>query len=131
MNQTKRFLNPQAIISLYGKVPQLVGSEVLNLEVKRDEPRLAMKLMTDRKPLSSPARWPKNYDVVYVGLSFIGVRNLSLTNWGHENVIEALIFSDNDESTSVHVSCKNKAEISFVCDWVRIEGVTYGQIGSP
>lgn len=131
MTLTKKFLNPQALTSLYGGEVPLGGAEIIDVQLKRDEPRLVVKFMTGTKPLSCPDRWPKDYDVVYLSLSFIGVRGLSLTGWGHENIVDNFKLIDVDDSASVHVACQNEAAITFICDWVRIEGIVYGHIGRP
>ncbi|MBN3815645.1 hypothetical protein G3N57_03080 [Paraburkholderia sp. Se-20369] len=124
-------MNPQAITSMYGEFPSLSGSELTDIHVKRDEPRVSLKLVTNKKPTNCPKRWPKNYDEVYIELSFIGVINLSFCQWGHENIIDEFYFEDVGELVSVQFSCKNRAALKFSCDWIRIESVTYGHVGSP
>lgn len=131
MNMTTRLMNPQAITSMYGEFPSFSGSELADVHVKRDEPRLSVKLITKEKPKACPDRWPKDYDVVHIELSFIGVSRLSFSQWGHENIVDMFELDDIDESVSVQFLCKNQVTLTFSCDWIRVESVTYGRVGSP
>ncbi|CAJ96888.1 Hypothetical protein H16_B2106 [Cupriavidus necator H16] len=124
-------MNPKAMISIYGEFPSLSGSELSDVHVKRDEPRLSVKLITEEKPKSCPDRWPKNYDVVHIKLSFVGLSCLSFSHWGHENIIDKFEWEDMEESVSVRFVCKNQTTLAFSCDWIRIESITYGHVGSP
>ncbi|HVW50484.1 MAG TPA: immunity 50 family protein [Trinickia sp.] len=131
MTLIERIFNPQALTALYKNELPLDGAELVEIQMKRDEPRLMVRLMTTDKPTSSPNRWPKDYDVVSISLSFIGVRKLSINQWGHDNTEATFQFTSEDGAASVTIDCKNGASLTFVCDWVRVEGVTYGHLGSP
>jgi hypothetical protein len=128
--KTHRVLNPQALLSLYGGFPSLVDSELIEISVKRDEPRLQVKLMTREKPNNPSPRWPAEYDVVYLGISFIGTRNISILNWGHGNTVEKFDVTGESELT-VSVSCKEGSTASFNCDWISIQTVTPGTVENP
>jgi len=130
MSPIQRIMNPQALIALYGSDAPLDGAEIVEILLKRDEPRLSVKIMTTQKPLSPPSRWPKDYDVVYLSLSFIGICHLSIGGWGHDNIIATFISTVADNVTSITINCKEGASIAFECDWVRVEGITYGDLGS-
>ncbi|RQS04887.1 hypothetical protein DIE07_27915 [Burkholderia sp. Bp9002] len=123
-------MNPQAITSMYGEFPSLGGSELTDIHIKRDEPRVLVKLVTKEKPTNCPKRWPKDYDEVFIEFSFIGVGHLSFDQWGHENIIDELELKDVDERVAVRFSCKNQAVLKFSCDWIRIESIAYGFVGS-
>jgi hypothetical protein len=130
MNSTKKILNLQAITSLYGEIPPFGGFEIINIHLGRDEPMLLFNLMTTNKPKSCPKRWPETYDVVYIDLSFIGVSKLSLERWNHNNIIKRFTLEDNDNFVSIRVLCSNAALIAFCCEWIHIENITYGHIGT-
>jgi len=131
MNVTTRLMNPQALTTMYGKFPLLSGTELTEVHIKQDEPRVSIKLITQEKPTTCPKRWPKEYDEVFIGLSFIGVRHLSFSDWGHENIVDEFLWQDVDEAVAVRISCRNHTKLTFTCDWTRIESVTYGLVGSP
>ncbi|MGN3960353.1 immunity 50 family protein [Burkholderia gladioli] len=130
MSLIQRIMNPQALTALYGRNAPLDGAEIVEVLLKRDEPRLSVRIMTTQKPLSQPNRWPKDYDVVYLSLSFIGVCDLSIGNWGHDNIVATFISTVADNIASITINCKEGASIAFKCDWVRMEGVTPGHLGS-
>ncbi|GMG92742.1 immunity 50 family protein [Cupriavidus metallidurans] len=130
MSLIQRIVNPQALTALYGSEVPLVGAEIVEVHLKRDEPRLSVRIMTTRKPLSQPNRWPKDYDVVYLGLSFIGVSGISIDGWGHDNMVATFESTITDNVASIEINCKEGLSIELKCDWVRVEGVTYGNLGS-
>ena len=92
MNSPKKMLNPQALLSLYGEFPSLSGAEIIEFFLKRDEPRVLMKIMTESKPKDVPARWPEKYDVIYLSLSFIGTREITASGWGQSNIMDRFDF---------------------------------------
>jgi hypothetical protein len=61
----------------------------------------------------------------------LGVRELSISQWGHDNTEATFRFTSEGGAAFVAIDCKNGASLAFVCDWVRVEGVTYGHLGSP
>ncbi|MCA8277105.1 immunity 50 family protein [Burkholderia sp. AU30280] len=130
MSLIQRIMNPQALTAFYGSNAPLDGAEIVEIQLKRDEPRLSLKFTTTQKPLSHPNRWPKDYDVVYLNLSFIGVCDLSISGWGHDNIVATFIPNVADDIASVTINCKEGASIAFKCDWVRMEGIAYGYLGS-
>ncbi|WP_407045209.1 Imm50 family immunity protein [Burkholderia ambifaria] len=77
-------MNPQAVTSIYGEFPSLVGAELTEVRVARDEPRISITLATRQKPTKHPTRWPQNYDEVYIGISFVGVCDFSFFQWGQK-----------------------------------------------
>ncbi|KWF78108.1 hypothetical protein WL93_25640 [Burkholderia diffusa] len=130
MSLTQRTMNPQALAEFYGSDVPLEGAEIVEVQLKRDEPRLSVRIMTTRRPLSQPNRWPKDYDVVYLSLSFIGVSGLSIEGWGHDNIVESFVSTVADNVASIAINCKEGASIAWKCDWIRVEGITYGLLGS-
>ncbi|WP_422110892.1 Imm50 family immunity protein [Burkholderia ambifaria] len=84
MNTITKVMNPQAITSIYGEFPSLVGTELTEVRVARDEPRISIRLATGQKPTKHPTRWPQNYDEVYIGISFVGVCDFSFFQWGQK-----------------------------------------------
>lgn len=131
MNVHQRFLNPQALLSLYGEFPSLIDSEIIEFLLKRDEPRVSMKIMIKSKPKKAPARWSKNYDIVYLGISFIGAKRIITSGWGHTNIVNQFDAKNSDDLVSVHISCEKDISISFDCDWISIDSLTPGKTGSP
>ncbi|AJK50763.1 immunity 50 family protein [Burkholderia plantarii] len=130
MSLIQRIMNPQALTALYGNDAPLAGASIVEVQLKRDEPRLSMRIMITQKPLSQPNRWPKDYDVVYINLSFIGVSGLSIGEWGHDNIVATFVSTVTDNDVSIKINCKEGASIALKCDWVRVEGITYGYLGS-
>ncbi|MDS0794830.1 immunity 50 family protein [Burkholderia pseudomultivorans] len=129
MSLIQRIMNPQALTALYGSDVPLDGAEIVEVRLGRDEPRLSVRIMTARKPLSPPSRWPTDYDVVYLNLSFIGASDLSLEGWGRDNVIATFSSTVTDNGMSITIHCREGVSIALKCDWVRVEGVAYGYLG--
>ncbi len=131
MNTHERVMNPQALISLYGDFPSFDGAELIGANFRCDDPLLIAKFVTRTKPKVTPKRWPSHYDEVIIELSFIGVSHLLLRNWGYNNSINKFELKLVGDHASVRISCENEAALEFLCDWIRIESVAYGFVGSP
>lgn len=82
-----KFLNPQALISIFGKIPKFEESELLDVRLKRDGPTLVIQLMTKENVENKPKRWNK-WDVIYVEISFFTIHNLTIKGLGTENIID-------------------------------------------
>lgn len=130
MNYSK-VMNPQALTSMYGEVPDFAGSEISEINFKRDEPRVSVKFLTQNKLRKSPAKWPEKYDQVCIELSFIGSSCVSFSEWGHANVVCEISFDVVDDVAAVTIHCENNSRLKLICDWVRVESVRYGLIGTP
>jgi hypothetical protein len=131
MNTHDRVMNPQALTSLYGDFPSFDGAELIGANFRCDDPLLTVKLVTRDKPKVSPKRWPDHYDEIIIEISFIGVSRLLLRSWGYKNSIDRFELTLVDDHASVRISCENEAALEFLCDWIRIESVAYGLVGTP
>lgn len=58
-----KFLNPQALIGIFGKIPKFEESELVDVRLKRDGPTLVIQLMTKENVENKPKRWNK-WDVI-------------------------------------------------------------------
>ncbi|PFZ92697.1 immunity 50 family protein [Bacillus wiedmannii] len=125
-----KILNPQALISIFGKVPKFEDAELLEVCLKRDGPTLVTQLMTKENVEHKPKRWNK-WDVIYVEISFFTIRNLTIKSLGTENIIEHFEISTTSEGSLLKIKCKNQMIVETLFDWARIEGVTPGLIGLP
>jgi len=125
-----KILNPQALISIFGKVPKFEDAELLEVCLKRDGPTLVIQLMTKENVEYKPKRWNK-WDVIYVEISFFTIRNLTIESLGTENIIEHFEISTTSEGSLLKIKCKNQMIVETLFDWARIEGVTPGLIGLP
>jgi hypothetical protein len=53
MNTTTKVMNPKAITSIYGEFPSLVGTELTEVRVARDEPRISIRLAMGKNQQST------------------------------------------------------------------------------
>ncbi|PEW40477.1 hypothetical protein CN431_16490 [Bacillus cereus] len=125
-----KILNPQTLISIFGKVPKFEEAELLEVCLKRDGPTLVIQLMTNENVEHKPKRWNK-WDVIYVEISFFTIQNLIIENLGTKNIIEHFEISTMSEGSLLKIKCKNQMIVESLFDWARIEGVTPGLIGLP
>lgn len=124
-------MNPQALTTIHGGMPNFLGSDITEVNFRRDEPRLSIKLVTREKPENSPVKWPRNYDAVYIELSFIGSKCIDFSEWGYENVICDISFDVVDEAVAIKIRCVDNSRLKFTCDLVRVESVRHGLTGTP
>ena len=128
INQFK-IMNPQAFISIFGNIPNLDHSDLLEVQLRRDGPTLFILLLTNEAIKTKPKRWEK-WDVVYVEMSFIGVRNLTINGIGTNNHIDQLEIKDVGEDGVLEIRCNNQMHIRCSFDWARVESITPGLIDS-
>lgn len=121
-----KLMNPQAFTSIFGDIPSLDDSELLDIQLKRDGPTLFIRLLTREIIKIKPKRWDK-WDVVYVEMSFLGIRDLVINGLGTNNQI--ILFEINDGA--LEIRCTNQMHIKCAFDWARVEQITPGLIGSP
>lgn len=126
-----KVMNPQALTSLYGEFPSLDGAELIGVNFRCDDPLLTAKFVTREKPRVNPKRWPQQFDEVIIELSFMGVGGLSFREWGYRNAINKFELGSRGDRASVRISCENGTVLEFLCDWIRIESVNYGLVGTP
>lgn len=126
-----RLLNSQALTALYDGVPSFVGAEVLEVVFNPGGPSLSVRFMMAGKPENPPAKWPKTYDVVYVGVSFGAVAVLGFSGWGTSNVVSMLSTCSLQDREEVCVAFENGCQLRFSYDWGRVENISYGLMGSP
>ena len=113
-----KFLNPQALISIFGKIPKFEESELLDVRLKRDGPTLVIQLMTKE-------------NVIYVEISFFTIHNLTIKGLGTENIIDYFEINTIEEEGLLKIKCKNQMLVECSFEWAKVEGVTPGLIGLP
>lgn len=130
MINSSRIMNPQAITGIFGSMPMFNDSELLNVQIKRDGPTLFIQLSTKEIVKNKPKRWSE-WDIVYVDMSFFGVRELEINSFGTINEIEQFEIEDIGEEGSIKIQCRNRMSINCLFDWARIEQINPGLIGTP
>ncbi|MCY7800886.1 immunity 50 family protein [Bacillus haynesii] len=123
-----KFMNPQAIANIFGDMPNFIDSELMDVELRRDGPCLFVRLMTKKDVVNKPKRWNK-WDVVYIEISFIAVRNLTIKGLGTSNIINQFEINEDEEEGSLKIKCSNQMEIECLFEWARIESISPGLIG--
>jgi hypothetical protein len=122
----KNILNPQALTSLYGEFPSFIGGFIHFVKLARDDPRISINIQLDKLPERRPAKWGSACNSVYIELSFIGVSSLKINDWHGSNVIKNFSIKESGSHASVYIDAEDKTEISFLCEWIRVERVTAG-----
>lgn len=121
-------MNPQAIVNIFGGMPEFIDSELMNVELRREGPCLFVRLMTKESVENKPERWDK-WDVIYIEMSFIGVRNLSIKDFGTDHIINQFEINEVGEDGSLKITCNNHMQIECIFEWARIEKVSPGLLG--
>jgi len=125
-----KFLNPQSLIGIFGKIPKFEESELVDVRLKRDGPTLVIQLMTKENVENKPKRWNK-WDVIYVEISFFTFYNLTIKGLGIENIIDYFEINKIEEEGLLKIKCKNQMLVECSFEWAKVEGVTPGLIGLP
>lgn len=130
MTDLSKIINPQAFIGVFEKIPDFKKSEILDIQLKRDGSKMIISLMTMEKVQNKPKKWGK-WDVVYVDISFLGLKNLSINGFGTNNIIELFDVKANDNKVFLNIQCSNKMSIVCEFDWMRVNSITPGLLGNP
>ena len=126
-----KLLNPQALLGVFGKVPEFVNSELMEVQLKRDGPTLFVRLMTNLVVKKRPARWMDKWDVIYIEMSFFGVGNMSISGWGDSNLIGQFEIVERGSEVFLNLRCGSQTQIRCSYDWAKVERVEPGLIGTP
>ncbi len=129
MINISKILNPQAITGIFGEMPDFIGSEILELRLKRDGPTLFINLMIKQPVKTVPKRWPEKWDVIYVEFSFIGIRSLHINDWMNNNLIQRFEIIEQNEDGNLKIVC-DEALVLGHFDWCRIENIKPGLLGN-
>jgi hypothetical protein len=54
-----RIMNPQALLGIFGRMPEFSGAELLDVQLRRDGPTLFLRIMTKEAVPIKPKRWDK------------------------------------------------------------------------
>ncbi|PGS05516.1 MULTISPECIES: immunity 50 family protein [Bacillus] len=128
INQLK-ILNPQALISIFGMIPEFEQSELLDVHLKRDSPTLVIRLMTKEPVENKPQRWNK-WDVIYIEISFFCIQDLIIKDIGTDNVIHQFEINAIEEEGVLKIKCRNQMQVECLFSWARIEKIIPGLIGT-
>lgn len=121
---TNTISNAQALIGVFGFVPDFIGSEVLCVELDLNQRKLRLIIMTTCPVKNIPKRWAKEWNVVYVEILFYTMDNLDIKG----NTLGSIITKFNLEENLVELSCKNDLNIKFTTASVQIMNITPGLI---
>lgn len=129
INQS-RIMNPQALISVFGNIPRLNNSELVEVKLRRDGATLFIRLLVKEIAETKPKRWSA-YDVIYVDFSFFVIKDLSINGFGTYNQIDKLDIIDDGKKGTLDIVCSNNIYIKCSFDWAKIEQIIPGLTGSP
>ncbi|MFG2050517.1 Imm50 family immunity protein [Micromonospora sp. NPDC048935] len=91
--------DPRGVRSIYGSNDPPSLEKVLLHEVvlQRDGPSAVLRFDLPESPTSAPKKWrDQGFNVVQVGLTMIGVKDLSLTGWNHRGWASMELTSQDD-----------------------------------
>ncbi|PEE38090.1 immunity 50 family protein [Bacillus pseudomycoides] len=109
INQLK-ILNPQALISIFGMIPEFEQSELLDVQLRRDGPTLVIRLMTKEPVENKPKRWNK-WDVIYIEISFFCIQDLIIKDIGTDNIIHQFEINAIEEEGQLKIRCRNQMQV--------------------
>jgi len=116
-------LNPQAIESIYGNVPNLDSVEIVRIGLVRDGPNASIQFLLDALPERVPLKWGK-IQQVSITLDLMGVRSLLLNGWATHLPGRLTLRKLPDSSLCFEFHSPNKIEAVICCDFVRIASIT-------
>jgi hypothetical protein len=127
---SQKIMNPQALISIFGSIPNFSESELIEVQLRRDGPTLFIKLMTNQVLQTKPKRWDR-WDVIYIEMSFFAVSELKISGLGTDNKINKFEIIEKEDIGFLNITCNSQMAVECKFDWARVEQITPGLIGSP
>ena len=127
MINESRIMNVQSLKGIFGKCPNLLGSELMNVEINRDGPAMRIKVMTKEGVINKPKKW-LDFNVVYIELLIIGISKLKISELGTNNIIKNLNIDLENGENVFRLVCEN--DMSIFCNFaaVRIQGIKTGLV---
>lgn len=125
-----KIMNSQALTSIFGCVPDFIGSELMDIRIRSFKRTIVIQLMTTQPVQNKPKRWGK-WDVVYIEISLFDIRNLALNGDISSNSIIQFDLKESGKEGLLQIRCNNQMNIKCSFDWARVEQITPGLIGSP
>ncbi|MBA4536060.1 hypothetical protein H1Z61_02625 [Bacillus aquiflavi] len=125
-----KIINPQALTSIFGCIPRFNGSEILEVQLKRNIPIMLLTFMTKEIVQNKPKHW-RAWNVIYVKMSFYPVHDIVMNGFGTNNFIKCMTIKNTKESGVLKIKCYNQMQIKCLFDWARIEEITPGLIEYP
>lgn len=129
MINTNKMMNPQALISIFGCVPDFIGSELMDIRIKSFTRTIIIQLMTTQSVQNKPEKWDK-WDVIYVEISLFDIRNLVINGDIMTNSINKFDIKETGKEGYLDIECNSELSINAKFDWARVEKITPGLIGS-
>lgn len=122
-----KIMNVQSLKGIFGKCPNFLGAEIMNVEINRDGPAMKIKIMTNEEVINKPKRWT-DFNVVYIELLIVGVSNLKINGLGTNNIIKNLDISSENDEAAFKLVCENKMNIECNFVAIRVQEVKPGLI---
>ncbi len=129
MIRADKIMNPQALSSIFGCIPDFIGSELMDIQIRTFKRTIIIQLMTTQAVENKPKRWDK-WDVVYIEMSLFDIRNLNIIGDISTNSIVQFDLKQAENEGVLEIKCNNQMEVKCSFDWARVEQVTPGLIGS-
>lgn len=125
-----KIINSQALTSVFGCVPDFIGSELMDIRIRSFQRTIVIHLMTTQTVKNTPKRWGK-FDVVYVEISLFDIRNLLVNGDISSNSIIQFDLKDLQNDGLLEIKCDNRMQVKCSFDWARVEEIIPGLIGQP
>lgn len=129
MITASKIMNPQALINIFGCIPDFIGSELMDIRIKSFKRTIVIQLMTNYPVQNKPQKWGE-YNVVYIDISLFDIRKLFISGDVITNSIIKFDIKEDKEEVFLEIQCNSKLTIKCNFDWARVEQIKPGLISS-
>ena len=118
--------NANKVISLYGEWPSFHDSEVVSLSLDREGPSLTARVSLCKVHHSEvDARGHfRTTDHSVITFRFVGIEELSIEGFNHQNVLSAILFEQVNGRVRVNMDGIFGATVQFQCAAAFVEDVS-------
>lgn len=114
------FVNPEAILSVYGDLSALDNAQLHALSLNSADPKIVLQLRVDGVATCAPRRWPRGANSAVIELHLLGVSEFLLSAWVPERAPQISISKDIDNGISVDAGNES---LHIVCEMIRVSRV--------
>lgn len=127
MISNSKIINPQALVGIFGKFPNFLDSELIDIHINCFNKSVKIRLVTKEEVKERPKRWGE-WDVVYVDFIFYDVKELRLYGDIEVSIVKSLEICDLNNECSLELLCSNDFMLKGRFEWARVENITPGLI---
>src|SRR5690625_657182 len=126
----KHLDNNYFISKLYDEVPEIINTEIINIQINHEGDKLTILFMMPKYADNPPKKWRLSNNTIIVELDFSEIEELSLT-YNSKEFLSGDIKIESNDNGLLDVSISGTVDLNFRADIVviqSVEGIIVGNL---